>query len=285
MILEGGEGDEDLLRGSSTTDTIDGGPGNDVLDAQDGDDILRGGPGDDSLAAGGGADSIDGGPGIDTMNGSDGDDTFHAEDDEADATISGGAGFDTAYIDTGVDPKPITVEHVIGDDAPPPPPVTGCTYDPVLKTAKATLAPGETATLVAAGGQIRFGTLPVACGAATTTNTDTILVSGAAGSVESITIDLSGGPFAPGATAESGASEIEISLLLGDAADLVTVLGTAGPDTISAGTDRPRVHARCGRRRDIRPAPGRHRDLRPRRAEHAHRSWRARARAATSRTS
>ena len=49
------------------------------------------------------------------MNGSDGDDTFLAQDDEADATISGGAGFDTAYIDTGVDPTPITVEHVIGD--------------------------------------------------------------------------------------------------------------------------------------------------------------------------
>ena len=82
-------------------------------------------------------------PGIDTMNGSDGDDTFHAQDDEADATISGGAGFDTAYIDTGVDPTPITVEHVIGDGAPPPPPATGCTYDPVLKTVKATLAPGD----------------------------------------------------------------------------------------------------------------------------------------------
>ena len=237
IVITGGEGDDDLLRGSVGNDIIDAGPGEDTLDAQDGDDVLRGGPGNDSLAAGGGADSIDGGAGIDIMNGSEGDDTFLAQDDEPDATISGGAGFDTAYIDTGVDPAPITVEHVIGDDTPPPAPATGCTYDAALKTAKATLSPGATATLDVAGSQIRFGTVPVACGAATTTNTDTILVSGAAASVEALTIDLSGGPFAPGATAESGTSEIEISLLLGDAADLLTVRGTAGPDTISIGTN------------------------------------------------
>jgi Ca2+-binding RTX toxin-like protein len=238
IVITGGEGDDDLLRGSIGNDTIDGGPGTDVLDAQEGDDILRAGAGDDTLGGGGGADSIEGGPGIDTMNGSDGDDTFLAADDEADATISGGGGFDTAYIDTGVDPRPITVENVIGDDTPPPPPATACTYDPATKSAKATLAPGHTATLDVAGTQIRFGTLPVACGAATTANTDSILVNGAAGSVESLTIDLSGGPFAPGATAEaSGASEIEISLLLGDASDLVTVRGTLGPDTIAVGTN------------------------------------------------
>ncbi len=233
----GGEGDDDLLRGSAVADVIDGGPGEDVLDAQDGDDILRGGPGNDTLGAGGGADSIEGGAGIDTMNGSEGDDTFYAQDDEADASISGGQGFDVAYIDTGVDPTPVTVEHVIGDDAPPPPPVTGCTYDAVTKAAKATLAPGATATLDVDGAQIRFGTTPVACGAATTSNTDSILVTGAAGSVESITIDLAGGLFAPGATVETGTSEIEISLLLGDETDLVKVRGTSGADTISVGTN------------------------------------------------
>ena len=155
IVVDGGEGNDDLLRGSVGTDTIDGGPGEDVLDAQDGDDILRGGTGNDTLGAGGGADSIDGGPGIDTMNGSDGDDTFYAQDDEADASISGGAGLDTAYIDTGIDPAPITVERVFGDETPPPPPVTGCTYDPVTKAVKATLAPGASATLVVAGTQIR----------------------------------------------------------------------------------------------------------------------------------
>ena len=154
-------------------------------------------------------------PGADTFNGSGGDDTFFAQDDEADAFISGGSEFDTAYIDTGIDPTPITVENVIGDGAPPPPPsATGCTYDAGAKTVTATLAPGESATLVVAGVQIRFGASPAACGAATTTNTDTIVVNGSAGSVETLTIDQSGGRFAPGATAETGVSEIEISVLL-----------------------------------------------------------------------
>ena len=246
----GGEGDDDLLRGSAVADVIDGGPGEDVLDAQDGDDILRGGPGNDTLGAGGGADSIEGGAGIDTMNGSEGDDTFYAQDDEADASISGGQGFDVAYIDTGVDPTPVTVEHVIGDDTPPPPPVTGCTYDAVTKAAKATLAPGATATLDVDGAQIRFGTTPVACGAATTTNTDSILVTGAAGSVESITIDLAGGHFAPGATVESGTSEIEISLLLGDETDLVKVQRHVRSRHDRGRYQRRRPHDGHRRRRD-----------------------------------
>ena len=237
IVIDGGPGDDDLLRGSVGDDIIDGGPGEDVLDAQDGDDVLRAGPGADTLGGGGGADSIDGGAGIDTMNGSEGDDTFYAQDDEADATISGGSGTDTAYIDAGVDPAPITVEHVFGDDTPPPPPVTGCTYDAGTKAVKATLAAGAVGTLVVSGAQIQFGTVPTACGAATTANTDSILVTGAAGSVETITIDQSGGQFAPGATAESGSSEIEISLLLGDAADRLTIKGTSGPDTIAVGAN------------------------------------------------
>ena len=207
--------------------------------------MFLGGSGNDTIAAGGGADSIDGGPGIDTMNGSDGDDTFHAQDDEADAFISGGAGFDTAYIDTGVDPQPITVENVFGDDTPPPPPPsgTGCTYDPTSKTATASLAPARPGRSSSSATQIRFGTLPAACGAATTANTDSIVVNGSAGSVETLTIDLDGGPFAPGATAESGSSEIEISLLLGDATDRLVIRGSAGPDAISVGRKRNRDHA------------------------------------------
>jgi Ca2+-binding RTX toxin-like protein len=238
MVLTGGAGDDDLLRTGVGADTIDGGPGNDVLDGQEGNDILVGGPGDDTLTGSGGNDSLDGGAGIDTFNGNDGDDTFLAQDDEADAFISGGAGADTAYIDTGVDPDPISVENVIGDGSPPPPPpATGCTYDAGTKTATATLAAGEAATLVVAGTEIRFGTLPVACGAATTANTDSITVKGAAGSSETLTIDQSGGAFGPGATAETGTAEIEISLLLGDPTDVVIVKGTDAPDTISIGTN------------------------------------------------
>lgn len=236
MVITGGEGDDPLLRGGDGDDVIDGGPGADVLDAQGGDDTLRGGDGDDRLTAGGGADSIDGGPGVDTMNGNDGDDTFHAQDDTADASISGGAGADTAYIDTGVDPDPVTVETVIGDDTPPPPPATGCTFDAATKTVTATLAPGQSGTLVVVGGQIRFGAVPASCGAATTTTTDSVVVRGAAGTVERLTIDFAE-PFAPGATPEAtGASEVEISVLLGDATDEILVLGSAGADTIAAGS-------------------------------------------------
>jgi Ca2+-binding RTX toxin-like protein len=237
IVLTGGDGNEGLLRGGSAPDTIGGGSGNDLLDAQEGDDVLTGGPGNDTMTAGGGNDTIDGGPGTDTFNGNDGNDTFLAQDDEADALLSGGPGADTAYIDTGLDPQPVTVENVVGDGTPPPPPATGCTYDVATRVAAAAIAPGEAATLVAVGGEIRFGTVPVACGAATTANTDTITVTGAAGSAEALTIDLSSSPFAPGATAEAtGTSEIEISVALGDTTDLVLVYGTAGADTISAGT-------------------------------------------------
>ncbi len=196
---------------------------------------MNGGPGDDFMAGGSEADSMTGGPGRDTFNGSDGNDTFFAQDDEADIQISGGGGTDTAHIDTGLDPTPIAVENVIGDGGPPPS-GPGCTYNAGTRTVSATMTAGAQATLVVAGGEIRFGESPVACGAATTENTDTITVGGAAGSVETLVVDQSGGAFAPGATAETtGTSEIEISVLLGDASDLVVVHGTSGADSISIG--------------------------------------------------
>ena len=237
IVATGGDGDETLLRGGSANDVIDGGAGDDLIDAQEGDDIVRGGPGNDKITTGGGNDSIDGGPGGDTMNGNDGDDTFLAQDDEADPHISGGSGFDTAYIDTGLDPDPITVENVIGDDTPPPPPPgTQCSYNAITKTVTANIAAAASATLVAVGGEIRFGTAPVNCGVATVTNTDAIVVNGVPASVEQLTIDLSGGLFAPGATPEAtGTSEIEISLLLGDGSDLITVSGSSGADRVAVG--------------------------------------------------
>jgi Ca2+-binding RTX toxin-like protein len=238
LVITGGEGDDPLLRGGSANDVIDGGPGDDLLDAQNGDDVVRGGPGNDKLTAGGGNDTIDGGPGSDTMNGNDGDDTFLAQDGEADAQISGGAGFDTAYVDTGLDPDPITVERVIGDNAPPPPPPgTQCSYNAGSKAVTASIASGGSATLVVVGGEIHFGgSSPVACGTATVANTDSIVVNGVAASTEALTLDLSGGLFAPGATVEgTGVSEIEISVLLGDASDRVTLSGTEGADHLSAG--------------------------------------------------
>ena len=68
------------------------------------------------------------------------------------------------------------------------------------------------------------------------TNTDSITVTGSAGTSEHLTIDESGGAFAPGATPEStGLSEIEIAANLGDTSDVLVINGTPGNDTITIG--------------------------------------------------
>ncbi|HEU4450254.1 MAG TPA: hypothetical protein VFR63_09795 [Gaiellaceae bacterium] len=243
IVATGGDGDETLIRGGSAADRIDGGPGDDVVEGQDGADTLTGGAGNDSVTGGGGGDSVDGDAGVDVFNGNDGDDTFLAQDDEADALLSGGAGTDTAYVDTGVDPAPVAVENVVGDGSPPPPPATGCTYDPATRVATATLAANGEATLAVVGGEIRFGAVPAACGGATTANVESITVVGAVGSVETLTVDQATGAFAPGFTPESGAAEIEIAVSLGDATDAVAVVGTDGDDALAAGASGVALNA------------------------------------------
>jgi Ca2+-binding RTX toxin-like protein len=100
---------------------------------------------------------------------------------------------------------------------------------------------GGSGTLAVSGGALTFAN-PTAqdCGGATVSNTDSITVLGTAATDESLTVDQTGGVFGPGATAETGTNalgEIEISVLLGDASDDVTVLGTSGNDAIAAGTN------------------------------------------------
>jgi Ca2+-binding RTX toxin-like protein len=236
--IYGGEGSDTWLRGSDQTDYIEGGPGNDIIRGEIGVDTIFGGPGNDDIAAGDGNDSIDGGPGSDVYTGSSGDDLFLAQDDEADTSFSGGAGTDTLYYDDGVDPAPVAVEVLHGDGGPPPPPPpppASCVYDSVAKSVSASMNAGTQATLKVVSGAIWFGSSPAACGAATTTNTDSITISSPAGSVETLTLDMSGGAFAPGATTESDTSEIEITTSLGDASDVVVVYGTTGADTIRMG--------------------------------------------------
>jgi Ca2+-binding RTX toxin-like protein len=75
----------------------------------------------------------------------------------------------------------------------------------------------------------------VACGVATTTNTDSVEILGVTGTAERLTLDQSAGLLAPGATGESNTPEIELSLKLGDAADELIVVGTAANDTFAAG--------------------------------------------------
>lgn len=245
VVLEGAEGD-DTLRGSSEPDILIGGPGNDRIEGQESADLIDGGPGSDNISAGDGADTVTGGPGNDSFALSAGDDVVHSDDGELDGQINGGAGIDTAYYDAGVDPTPVAVENRIpvAPPPPPPPPPGACSYDAATKAVTAQMAAASQGTLIVAGaGEIHFGAVPSPCGAATTANTNSITIVGGSGSSEHVTIDQTGGSFAPGATAETGASEIEIAINLGDATDQVVVLGTAGDDAISVGQNGVALNA------------------------------------------
>jgi Ca2+-binding RTX toxin-like protein len=245
VVIEGGEGD-DRLRGSSEPDTLIGGAGNDRIEGQESADLIDGGPGNDNISAGDGADTVTGGPGADSFALSAGDDVVFADDGEADSTINGGAGIDTAYYDAGLDPTPAAVENRIAvtPPPPPPPPAGTCAYDPASKAVTAQMVAGSQATLrVAGAGEIQFGSDLGPCGAATTANTNSITIVGATGSTENVTIDQSGGAFVPGTTAEAGASEIEIAVDLGDTTDQVVVLGTAGNDAIFVGQNGVALNA------------------------------------------
>lgn len=81
----------------------------------------------------------------------------------------------------------------------------------------------------------------VACsgaGTPTVTSVDVISYNDiAAAAQNSMTVDLSNGPLAPGATSEAlCCSEIEMNFNMGTAADLIVVRGSDGPETVRAGT-------------------------------------------------
>jgi Ca2+-binding RTX toxin-like protein len=240
LTIDGGDGNDEIV-GSTDPDKLSGGPGNDVINAQAENDLVEGGSGNDSLTGSEGNDTLVGGPGADSFSAGYGNDVLDADDGEADTSFNGGPDTDTLYYDLGIDPSPSAVEVKIADPGPPPPPPPppppggACTYSAATKTATATAAPG-TATLVIVAGEIRFGATPVSCAGATTANTDTIKVLGAAGAAEKLIVDGSGGAFAPGATAETtGVSEIELDVNLGDVSDQVVVIGTAGDDVLAIG--------------------------------------------------
>ena len=241
ILATGGDGD-DYVRTSVKDDEIDSGAGNDDLEGNFGNDVINAGSGDDLVNGGSDNDTIDLGPGADSLIAGSGNDVVQADDGEADLSLNGGANTDTIEIDcSGLDPAPSQFETVTcGGTPPPPPPSSGdCAYDPVAKLLTTTVAAGGSATLGVSGGSITFTNgAPQDCGGATVANVDTIKVIGSAGTVESLTIDQSGGALAPGATAETGTgaiSEIELALQLGDAADAVAVLGTSANDTLAIG--------------------------------------------------
>jgi trimeric autotransporter adhesin len=241
LTITGGLGNDELV-GSFESDVIQGGDGNDVVFSHQLNDLVEGGAGDDSITSGEGNDHLVGGPGADNLNAGFGTDFLDADDGEADTQIHGGPDTDSAHYDGGgIDPAPIAVENAIADPGqgppppPPPPPAGACEYRAADKAVVASMPTSGTATLSAVSGEIRFGETPVACGSATTTNTDSVEVLGVTGTAEDLTIDQSAGLLAPGATGESNSPEIEVSVKLGDAADELIVVGTAGNDTFAAG--------------------------------------------------
>ena len=110
-----------------------------------------------------------------------------------------------------------------------------CTYNPSTQAVSATIGSGSAASLTVVGGQLWFGFVPAACGAATTVNTNSIAVSGEVGSTERLVLDMSGGVFGPGATGETNFPEIEISVALGDLSDSTVVIGTDVADSFAPG--------------------------------------------------
>jgi hypothetical protein len=82
---------------------------------------------------------------------------------------------------------------------------------------------------------------PVACGAATVENTETVVINdNSPGDAARLSIDMRGGRFAPGFTDEGlfNADEIEFRLNVGGGGDnWLTIWGTESDDGISAGTD------------------------------------------------
>jgi Ca2+-binding RTX toxin-like protein len=119
LTIDGGPGDDELLRGSFEPDVIRGGPGDDVLDGQSGADLMDGGSGSDAFTAGDGDDNLVGGPGADSFVANFGNDVIVALDLEADTQIDGGPGTDTAYYDPTEDPAPLFVENPVGEDTTP----------------------------------------------------------------------------------------------------------------------------------------------------------------------
>ena len=228
-LIGGDAGDE--LNGGNGNDVLTGGAGADTINGNAGDDRLKGNAGDDRLSGGDGKDFMLGEAGADRFLGGFGNDFLNAFDGQPDTQINGGPDVDVAFYDPGLDPVPSASESPV-----PGPPVESCEYDAAARWVTARLEPGTDATIkVSATGQILFGAVPVPCGAATSANTDSVEVGGAAGIPESLIVDLSDSPFGPGFSPESNVPEIETNVSLGDTSDDFVVIGTAGDDTLTAG--------------------------------------------------
>ena len=109
-----------------------------------------------------------------------------------------------------------------------------CTFDDPTATVTIAMADGDDTVVSRLGDAIAVD--GVACDIATVTNTDLIVVT-STGTPASLRIDLAGGAFAPGETAETDAadSEIEWQITLPPTANL-RILGTPASDNLVIGT-------------------------------------------------
>ena len=128
-----GTSHNDLIFPGKGNDVVYAGPGDDTVNVSAGDDRLYGEAGSDSLYDGDGADLIAGGTGKDFLNADDhfgssgpaadtvlggpGDDEI-ATHDEARDVVDGGAGFDKANTDAGIDVV-TNVEQAVGPGGQP----------------------------------------------------------------------------------------------------------------------------------------------------------------------
>lgn len=126
---------------------------------------------------------------------------------------------------------------------------TECSFDAGTATVTVTPLDGS-ADIIRRGDAIAVDGAD--CGAATVTDTDTIEVRPTTG--DAVTIDLRGGQFAPGLTDEGdGSSEIEFLITgspIGSADLALTIVGSAGDDTILAGSGPAPLVASASRTND-----------------------------------
>ena len=109
-----------------------------------------------------------------------------------------------------------------------------CSFDDTTGTVSVTAVHAEVPTISRLGDAIALD--GVACGTATVTNTGTIdLPFPDDFEPDTVVIDLTGGPLAPGATDEGdGSSEIEIEVTRGDGSfDTLRIVGSSGHDAFT----------------------------------------------------
>lgn len=121
--------------------------------------------------------------------------------------------------------------------APPASGAVTCAFN--APTVTVDVGSGDTATMSRAGDAIEVNGAP--CDTATVTTTDTIVVN-SSGVPNLIAIDLSGGPFEPGAIDEGdGSSEIEFTVNPSSAA--FRVVGSPADDHVTAGANGLNLNA------------------------------------------